>query len=363
MTLMRESAANDRTITIPAGFVGYLLRQVDKQGYDVESLLASVDISREELDSGNEISARKFGQLYQRVIWVLQDESFGMLSGGKVPNGTFRMMCYAIIHCKNLEKAIRRCSDFYEVCRGSIIKPVLLRRGRYAKFSFQPLASLPENALGDLVRDETPLVIRTSLSVWHHFLSWLVGRRVELKAVYFSFPEPVDVDHYRQLFQAEVKFSQHDNVMVFSSTYLDLPLVQTEETLRGFLKTAPFQLHVMVDDEKSLKSQIIAILGKDFSRELPSAEEVAVKLNMSISTLRRRLMEESTSYQKIKDDCRKEAAINYMNSPHLSINDIALLMGFDEPSAFFRSFKKWTGMTPGEYRQRVRWQEFDKPAL
>ena len=120
-------------------------------------------------------------------------------------------------------------------------------------------------------------------------------------------------------------------------------------------------LHAMVDDDKSLKSQVMAIIGKDFSRDLPSADEVAHVLHMSVSTLRRRLLEEETSYQKIKDDCRKEGAINYMNSPQLSINDVASLMGFDEPSAFFRSFKKWTQMTPGEYRKSaVYCHQFEK---
>ena len=76
--------------------------------------------------------------------------------------------------------------------------------------------------------------------------------------------------------------------------------------------------------------------------------------------MRRRLNDEKTSYQNIKDECRKEAAITYMNVPQLSINDIAALMGFDEPSAFFRSFKKWTGMTPGEYRKSEEYLKFGK---
>jgi AraC-like DNA-binding protein len=49
-----------------------------------------------------------------------------------------------------------------------------------------------------------------------------------------------------------------------------------------------------------------------------------------------------------------------MNAPQLSINDIASLMGFDEPSAFFRSFKKWTGMTPGEYRKSEDFIRFER---
>ena len=49
---------------------------------------------------------------------------------------------------------------------------------------------------------------------------------------------------------------------------------------------------------------------------------------------------------------RRDASIAYLDRPELSINDVAILMGFTDPSAFYRSFKKWTGRTPGEYRVR-----------
>ncbi|MEH6577307.1 MAG: AraC family transcriptional regulator ligand-binding domain-containing protein [Amphritea sp.] len=341
----------EKTIAVPTGYVRYLIQQVEKQGYDLSELLQSLGIDATEIEQRTEFSAIKFGQLYQRIMWTAQDESFGMLSGGQVPNGTFRMMCHAIIHCTTLERAIYRCSDFFEISRGTKVKPFLLRKGRYAKISFAPVSSVPEEELAELFANEPPLKVRTGLSMWHHFISWLIGTRLDLKAAYFSFPRQEDAYHYETLFQSEVKFDQHDNAIVFPSRYLDYPILQDEESLRGFLKTAPYQLIVMVENDDSLTSQVVAMIGKDFSRELPGADDVAFKLHMSVSTLRRRLAEENTSYQKIKDECRKKAAINYMDSPQLSINDVAALMGFDEPSAFFRSFKKWTGMTPGEYRK------------
>ncbi|MBY4677482.1 AraC family transcriptional regulator [Marinobacterium arenosum] len=340
----------ERKITVPTGYVRNLLSQAEAQGFDTGDLLERVGISPHEIEQKTEFPADKFGMLYQRVMYIAQDEYFGMLSGGKVPNGTFRIMCHAIIHCKTLEKAIYRASDFHEICRGAQVKPMLVRKGRFAKVSFAPTDSA-EIDFDQFLRNEPPSRIRTSLSMWHHFVSWLLGTRLELKAAYFTFGRPDDVDHYRMLFQSEVKFDQHDNAFVFPSRYLDYPIVQTEQSLRSFLKTAPYQLIAMVNDDKSLKAQVVALIGKDFSRELPGAEEVATTLNLSVSTLRRRLLEEGTSYQKIKDECRREAALNYMNSVQLSINDVAGLMGFDEPSAFFRSFKKWTGLTPGEYRR------------
>ncbi|WCN13566.1 helix-turn-helix domain-containing protein [Marinomonas mediterranea] len=346
--------------SVPMSSVKFLLKAVEAKGHCIPTLLESLEIDPSYIDKNDTFPAYEYGMLYQKIMWLEQDESFAMLSGGKMPNGTFRMMCLCIIHAQSLAKALYRCSDFFDVCRSSTIKPVLIKKGRYALVTFAPVDLVDEDVAADIMANEPIEKIRTSMSIWHHFISWLIGRRLALKAAYFTANRPTDVDYYKTLFQSEVRFSQHANALVFPASYLDMPIVQTEDTLRGFLKTAPYQLLVMVENDNSLKSQVMALIGKDFSRELPSAEEVSSTLNMSVSTLRRRLSDESTSYQQIKDECRKEAAITYMNAPRLSINDIASLMGFDEPSAFFRSFKKWTGMTPGEYRKSEQYVRFEK---
>ena len=345
--------------SVPIASVRYLLQAAQDQGVETDNLLESLGVSVNDISQMETFPAYKYGMLYQSMMWLMQDESFGMLAGGKIPNGTFRMMCYCIIHARSLAHALYRIGDFYEICRGATVKPTLVKKGRYAKVTLGQVAS-SETEIDSLVQTQSSETIRTTLSMWHHFISWLIGRRLSLKAAYFTTPRPQDVEYYKTLFQSEVKFDQHANAIIFPASYLEMPIVQTDDSLRSFLKTAPYQLLVMVDNDNSLKSQVMAMLGKDFSREMPSAEEVASVLNMSVSTMRRRLTEENTSYQKIKDECRKEAAITYMNAPQLSINDIASLMGFDEPSAFFRSFKKWTGMTPGEYRKSEEFMKLDK---
>ena len=83
---------------------------------------------------------------------------------------------------------------------------------------------------------------------------------------------------------------------------------------------------------------------------MPSFEQVADRLHMSTSTLRRRLMEENTTYQQLKDECREAAAIEYLVQRQLKIHEIATLLGFSEAASFVRSFRNWTGMSPKEYR-------------
>ena len=339
------------TITVPTGYVRQLLDQVAEQGYDVGELLDYVGIDAAEIEHQTEFPAKKFGYLYQHVMYITQDEYFGMLSGSKLPLGSFRMMCHAIINCRNMGHAIMRASKFHDIVRGSRIKPSLDKQGRYARVSFSGVDSLDQSELDQLMATEDPASICTSLSVWHHFVSWLIGERVTLEQVSFSFSIENAAANCQARFQAEIKYDQAENAIIFPAHYLEYPVIQSEETLKGFLKTAPYQLLVMVDDSSSLKNQVVALIGQNFSMAPPSAEKVAATLNMSLSTLRRRLLEEGTTFQKIKDECRKNSALKLMNSPQLSIHDVAEQMGFDETSAFFRSFKRWTGMTPGAYRQ------------
>ena len=73
---------------------------------------------------------------------------------------------------------------------------------------------------------------------------------------------------------------------------------------------------------------------------------------MTVRTLQRHLQQAGTSYQEILDQLRRELAEHYLIRSELAVQDIAHYLGFTESRSFHRSFKHWTGMTPGEYRER-----------
>jgi AraC-like DNA-binding protein len=93
------------------------------------------------------------------------------------------------------------------------------------------------------------------------------------------------------------------------------------------------------------------MLRRHLDSEMPSLEVVGKSLGVTPQTLSRRLQEEGQGYQAIKDDLRRDAAIEYLARPDLTLIEIANLLGFSEASTFHRAFKKWTGVAPGEYRQ------------
>jgi len=82
----------------------------------------------------------------------------------------------------------------------------------------------------------------------------------------------------------------------------------------------------------------------------PAAETIAEHLHMSVRTLARRLAEEDTSHKALLDELRSDLARRYLSDAGLAISEVAFLLGFSEPSAFHRAFKRWTGQTPRQFR-------------
>ena len=157
---------------------------------------------------------------------------------------------------------------------------------------------------------------------------------------------------YEALFACPLNFNQPNDLLYFNSECLAWPVVHTEHSLREFLRTAPYQLLIMEKDTSgnNLSTQVKAMIGHDFSDGFPSFEAISAALKLSAPTLRRRLKREGTNFQQLKDNCRRDAAKLYLDRPEKTINEVAIQLGFTDPSAFHRSFKKWMGQTPGQYR-------------
>lgn len=188
--------------------------------------------------------------------------------------------------------------------------------------------------------------------IWHRLASWLIGQRIRLEEATFSYPAPDHQAEYDLLFPCPRRFSAGCTSLLFAARYLGMPLLQDERTLKQFLQHSPADLLARPDGGDSLTSQIRRLLGRD-CRHWPDLDQVARQLHMSSQTLRRHLREEGGSFQQLKDHLRRDLAIYHLGRDELSIQDIAEQLGFSEPSAFHRAFKKWTGLTPGAYRHQA----------
>ncbi len=334
---------------ISANYVHALLREFADQGMDPMVILNEQGVNIADVERQGYLDAALFGKMYQSAIKLANNESLGMVSVGPVMLGTFRMMCLSIIHRSRLETVVRRAGEFLDICMTVGVKPQFVEAEDYPCIGFAAVAR-ETRSIDDILAMQNPVKIRTTLYLWHSLLSWFAGRHLPLRAVYFAFDEPERSEPWRKVFRCPMVFNAPFSMLSFELGVLDSPNVQNEQSLSVFLKSAPYRLIVPSYYDQKLGDRVLALFGDDFSRPLPSAHEVSRQLGVSLSTLRRQLGEEGSSFQRIKDECRCAAACQYLASPELSLAQITRLLGFDESSAFFRAFKRWTGKTPTEYR-------------
>ena len=180
---------------------------------------------------------------------------------------------------------------------------------------------------------------------------WLIGRRIPLVRADFAYPSPPHATEYRMLFCASTRFEMPTTFIEFDSTFLAAPVVQSERTVKEFLRAAPENILLKYKNADGVTARIRRRLRQVLPQELPALEAIAHEFNTAPATLRRRLKAEGQSYQSIKDELRRDMAVTYLSSTTKSVHEIAQAVGFLEPSAFHRAFRKWTHMSPAAYRR------------
>ncbi|MEN8760925.1 MAG: AraC family transcriptional regulator [Thiogranum sp.] len=158
-------------------------------------------------------------------------------------------------------------------------------------------------------------------------------------------------ERFESFFQAPVQFSAEKNILYFDPQSIHNPLPGADpELLRA-------NDQVVVDylarfDRESLSMQVRSLFIELLPDGQPTQHGIASTLNLSVRNLQRKLHSEGISFKHLLDETRKDLATQYIRDTNRRIGEITYLLGFSEPSNFTRAFRRWTGLSPNEYRQR-----------
>lgn len=333
-----------KTSTITSHYVRCAISGAVARGLDVEDILKRADIGLEILEEPKaRVYPDKYAKLLQILVAELQDEFIGQ-DDKPCPVGSFETLVQLITPCSTLGQALEMGTRFY----GLLDHAIHIRFEQYQHGG----ALVVDHKRPCL--DRHHYLTEYELVVWHRLACWLTGKRIPISVAEFSYSKPSHADEYRFFFYGEQRFDQAQTRIMFSQKDLDLPIVRSRNDLPELMQEAPYVFLVKPNNTASINAQIRRILERSEESEMPDFESVAYQLNTSTQTLRRRLKEEDTSFQAIKDQVRRDMAIYHLSENKYSINEIALKVGFTEPSTFHRAFKKWTGVTPGDYRAQER---------
>lgn len=346
---MRKHVSESNPKYIPAYAAFDLLTKAQDVGADISRILedARLSCSLDDLQLGRVKALRRdqFTALYRECILAL--EAYANQRNGRLAmevNETC-MLFYCIINCRTLGEAIRRSTEFFEMLDRGIYVSVQVR-DQTAEFVMKTRRELKCSAsfLSDLV----------GLSSFHQFYSWMIGERIELYDVHMAYDPSFEKDIFMDCFGVPVKVDGLGNKFRFDAAWLDRPTIRTYPELERLLETFPFD--VMPPDYKTDRvsahvRKIIynALLSRS---RMPRIPELAQAFNLSSATLRRRLSEEGTSINAIRETCRRDLAHEYLQGGEMTLQQIAERLGFSDPATFRRAFKSWVGASPSEYRRR-----------
>jgi AraC-like DNA-binding protein len=262
----------------------------------------------------------------------------GLAIGSNLTPGHFNVLGYLLMSSATLGEAIaaglryqRLVGDGGELC--------LLEQGDELQLLYRPVhPGAPQ----------TRTRVLALMACWIQMLRPLLDNWQLLRAQ-FTHAQPDSLENYQQIFACPLQFAASDYGLILPKALAAAPLTQANPPLQTLLRQHAESLLARLPSE-SIRARVVALLGEQLARGEPDRSQLASTLNLTERTLQRRLAEEGSSYKQLLNDTRQQLAERHLSSGDLPAAEIALLLGYSEPSVFFRAFRQWTGLTPGEYR-------------
>jgi len=329
--------------TIPSDFVGRAVHLAANEGIDLTPALDAGRISRAVLSHPHARLTPEQVSAFTRKVWQITDDELFGLGDGPVPRGSFRIMCLTLVHCRDLAHVLERMVDVNRVLIS--LPPLSLTPGEDTTFL--------DIVLPGEVTEKTRVTIDFLLMLLHRFAAWLVGGRVPLVSVLLPYaaPDPVLARSYDAIFGVPVTFGAGRAALEIDGSALSAPVVRTEETLEEYLRESPNLMLSEREYDSTVSAQVRSIFEAGVKGRTATADEIAATLAVSPPHLRRLLRQEGTSLGQLREQVLLDLAVAGLRRGQ-PVDDLSARLGFSEPSAFRRAFKRWTGKTPSSFRVR-----------
>jgi AraC-like DNA-binding protein len=316
-----------------------LLEYLGNEGFDLNTILNRVGIPQSALeDTGTRFPKRRFQALWQVASEATGDPAIALRVSTMVKANTLGIIGY-------LASASESRRNAFELVKG--LTPLLWEDVE---------CDLESGGEVALIRCRTGSNPQAS----HFTTEYAIGLTVTMSRVLgggrsdplearFSYSAPAYADEYERILRLPVRFDAGEDGVLFPISMMDSLNPSADATLRQLLERYAADQLAKIPTGARFSKRIRACILSMLPLGGLTADSVAAQFSMSSRTLRRRLQEEATSYQEILDDVRAELARHYLTKEKRGIDEVAFLLGFSDPSAFTKAFRRWTGQTPADF--------------
>jgi AraC-like DNA-binding protein len=329
-------------VTVSSAILAAYIQAALKMGLPLDAVETAAGVPLAEM-------AKPDGRLpmttYTALSGVLREHfgpAFGLRVAETMTEARVTILAYILANSATLGEAFERHSRYRAIVAETEC-PVLKITGQTATYGFrQPKSHVMANGPW----------MEAAVGYWLIRCRHLTGVDWDPLAVHLQ-SSTTEPEVYARIFRAPVTNNSEDTQLVFSAELLDLPINSPDENLLRYLTPIAEEIVRNLPGGQSLKQKvqekILALLENgDYS-----VNAIADQLHISVRTLQRRLEDEGTAFAELLDSTRHIAAQEYLKDPRIAIAEVAYLLGFSESSTFYRAFKRWTSMTPVQFRKSL----------
>jgi AraC-like DNA-binding protein len=327
--------------SILASWTRALRKQLDALGLDSLALSRAAGMDPQLMDDPNaRYPLTVTTRFWELAVQASGDPALGLRVSRFVSPTTFHALGYALVASGSLREVFERIVRYHPVVSDALVMSFERVEDRYEfRFRVPDGSPMPANEAMDAF---AAIYVRTCRN--------RLGRHYAPLAVHLMRPQPDDPQPWHDVFRAPLFFAATENLLSFACDDFDSHLDDANPELARHNETV---LNRTLEQLSALtwERKVRDAIERQLPDGEPTAERIAHALHLSLRSLQRHLADEGCRYDLLLNQCRQNLALQHMRDPASSLTEIAYLLGFADTSSFSRAFKRWTGMTPSQYRE------------
>lgn len=332
--------------SVAVHFLRLLTDYAAQRKLSAASLLHKAGISETALhDPNGRVPFVKFNQLCEIAGELLNEPCIGLKLGQSVRPGHLGSHGFALMSCSTGAELMQQHVRYSALTIDAAHTAFETRGNEHIRYW---RSNLPGGVLLGRLQDEL------NQSIWITLARWFANRP-ELSPNWAAFrhAKPADISEYEAIFRCPLRFGAAETGLGFDISLVNIPMPHANAQLRRIMDDLCAQLLKQLGDalEPIWLSIARRTVLESFKHGEPDISTVTQATGLTEAKLKEQLAQRGMSFRGFIDDLRHALALGYARDPSLGLVDIAYLLGFSEQSAFQRAFKRWTGLTPGDYRR------------
>jgi AraC-like DNA-binding protein len=334
-------ARRPTTKTLLARVVARMVNAAAAAGLDRDALVDAAGLRGLDLANGDaRVSISAQVALWQLMARGVSDPGFGVRMGASVKPREAGLLGYVMAHSATLEAALTRFVRYSRVLNEGVECSIDRPSPQHVAIT----QTYSELGIG------LPFAVDYRLAALLSVCRQITGAPIVPVEVDFSYEIRARTSEHARFFQCPLHFGRPTSRILFSHRDMRLPMRQGDETLAEYLSEYAEQVLRSMVTGSTVVERVRSAIWNSLSEGRPTLPRIAAAVQMPPRTLQRRLANESTSLQQEVEAIRKSMAMAMLRERTVSIDEIAFLLGYPEPSTFYRSFRRWAGTTPQQYR-------------